>query len=624
MQQCHQLKRKKGVLMNRYLFLILGLLLHSLAYAPCCTKLPCQSLIKRNHSCKKTRFCCTNASNKTLCCLGKTILKNVCCLEAQITECCNNIANLTPCGKVIPIGQADLPANLVKSGFYCLKENVVFDGDTVKNPGAAGPIGIAANAQNIVIDLNQHTFSFKGKGTNAIATIGKSAHVTIKNGTIIGSPTDQFEAAILILTNNITVENVRIVNVGGLNSFGSIIRGAFLANPQSQNVTFVPISDTLIQNCAFENDNYGIEINTQSNGVTIKDCTIDNSIQMGITQPTRNAFATDVLIDHCTISNSGLNGIYTTFSQANWTINNCTISNTGLNGMILAGFQNLVVSNCQVFDSGAHGIVASIRHSSNVTFDNCQIFNAQDSALRVDNVENLLIQNCSMTNFIATTSPVCKLQDIFNGTIINTRVNSSAGTADGFLLRNCHGLTFQDDTVQVYCNTQLNAAEGTPCPIGFNLVGNVEGCTLDHCSVTGNPATGIALEQDSLNGPNDGVIISNCTIKGATTNGIFIAQTTPPSTTTPPATGSRCMLLSNQILGGAGNGILLGAQTSLCAVRDNTLINNAGIGIANLGVSNAIFHNFAQNNGTNFSGVPADLITPPVAHVGVLENIDVN
>lgn len=563
-------------------------------------------------TCKEIGICCCNPTKKTLCCLSKQILNNVNTLKKQLACCCSTLegklAALTPCGPVIPITQADLPVNATRSAYYCAKEDLFFDGSTINSPGAEGPIAIAVNAPNSVIDLNNHTLYIKGSATNGIATLGNGTHVLIKNGTIVGS-TGAEEAGVLILTSNVTVSNVRIINVNGPLGSGIFIQGAVYPQPTTPTILFTEIDDIVIEKCDLENNFFGITLNTFSNSVFIKNCTINQSVQMGITQPARKNAAANVMIDNCTISNSGLNGIYTTYFQTNWSITNCTISNSALNGMILAAFQNLTIKDCKINECGAHGIIASIRQSQNIEIDHCQIFNCQDSALRVDNTENLVVRNCQITNYISNGSPLLKVQDIFNGTLSGCRLNSVTNSTntngpDAFFVRNCHGMTIENCSAQIFCNQPQ-----TNCPIGFNLQGNVEGTVLRNCSVSGNPSIGIALQPDTLNGTDAGVVIENCLVKGAVNQGILFSRAT------------LCALYNSQIINGQGDGILLDAQTTQSSIRANTVMGNIGIGIHNLGdTTNKIYANFAQGNGSSYEGVL--FVTPPTNTVGAINNID--
>src|SRR5438552_611679 len=65
----------------------------------------------------------------------------------------------TECVNVIM--QADIDATggyvIVDSGSYCLGEDIVFNGNTVANPGVLGPIAIAINATDVHLDLKGHT-----------------------------------------------------------------------------------------------------------------------------------------------------------------------------------------------------------------------------------------------------------------------------------------------------------------------------------------------------------------------------------------------------------------------------------------------------------------------------------
>lgn len=551
---------------------------------------------------------CGAASLQSLCLQNKQILKFLSSLEKRVATCCsklNNECNVS-CKKIFAISQKDIPFRAIHEGYYCLKEDVTFDGSLVPNEGFEGPIGIALDAQNVELDLNNHTINFSGTGANALATIGNSGHITIKNGTIVGPLTDQDAVGILLLTGDVTVKNVRIINTAGLGSAAIEIQGALLPSPTSPTITYTLASDITIEDCDLQANNVGISLNTFTNGVRIKNCTIDHSIQMGITQPSRSNSATNVFIDGCTISNSGLNGVYTTYTQANWSFTNCKISDSILNGMILEGFKNLSLQNCQVYNSGAHGIIASIRHSENVSLDNCQIFNAGDAALRIDNIDNLSIRNSQFTNSIRTSSPVIKLQDIFQGTMAHCTITSTAGTSDALFIRNCRGIAISHTNIHTSCSA-------TTCPVGINLQGNVTGTTIRNCSITGTPSVGIALQQDMLNGTDSGVVIEESLIQGAQLQGILFSHAT------------KSAVYNCKIIGSGSDGIRLDAQTDQSSIRDNTLVSNGGFGINNLNAvgNNKIYHNFAQGNVLgSFNGIPPALITAPAPHVGVLENID--
>ena len=362
----------------------------------------------------------------------------------------------------------------------------------------------------------------------------------------------------------------------------------------------------IIERCNLSSNVFGltIEAGIGTNNITVRDCSIDQSIDMGIVQFSREGNANNIFLDNINISNSGLNGIYTTFSQGNWIINNCKISNSTLNGMILEGFQNLLINNSQVLNSGAHGIIASIRMSQNIEIENTQIFNAGNECLRIDNIENLIVDHCELTNYLTTySSPIMKIQDIYNGAIRNSQFNSVAGVSDGLFIRNSQGITVDNCGFNILCNQPQ-----TNCPVGINVHGGVTSSVIRNCNISGNPSVGINIVPDVLNGFNEGVVVENCLIQGSINDGIFIS------------TSTNCAVFDSKIFNGKNNGLVLDAFTGQCAIQNNKLINNLGIGLSNAGFNNQIYHNFANGNGTNYTGVA--LVVAPAPGIGVLENIN--
>lgn len=590
-----------------------------------------QALAALSQKIKQTQsqinLCCesinNNISNSTQLIIN-TI--NACCstLEGEIGEIINL---LTACGTITPIFQSDIPLNITVPGRYCLAEDVVV-GKTVAQgirgllgkglteqpavqQSSLGSFGIAITAKIVDLHLNNHTMTeLPGSNINAIGTIGESSHIRIHNGIIVGSGDLASEdcTGINILTSNVIVSDVEIDNLVGLNSAGIAIQGFFLPTPTAQETIRFGLEGVLIKRCNFSFDYAGITFGNYCTNVIVQDCSIDKSLFTGINEPARGGYSSNILIKNTAISNSTFHGIYSTFNQSNWILDGVQISNSGLNGMILSGFQTLSLHRCQVFNSGSYGITASIRQNQNFEMSNCQIFNAQNSTLRIDNASNVLLNNCQLTNYFASTEPVVKLQDIFNGSISDCLVNSSAGTSDGIFIRNCHGFSVEKCKVNILCNEPH-----TGCPIGINLQGGVTTTVVKNCIISGNPSIGIAIQPDEHNFTNTGVGIKNCTVQGAVVNGILVSNS------------SACSIFNSEISDGQGTGIFLDENTSNCPVRNNTLTNNGvGIptvfGISNKGTNNQIYHNFASGNGTNYdSGVP--FVVKPSTGLGVLENI---
>jgi len=455
--------------------------------------------------------------------------------------------------------------------------------DMVTNAGALGAIGIAVNANNVDLNFNNHTFSVSGEFGQAVATIGTSANVWVHNGTISGTQ-DTGQSGVFVLTSDVTVSDMNFSNVG--TAGGVQVQGINITSPSASSYTLTELSGFVIERCQFSSNVVGIALFSPINSGIIRDCAIDSSVQFGISASGRFINVNNMLIENCNISNSGLHGIFTTFYQNNWVIRNCQVSNSGLDGMILAAMQNLLVDNCQVYDSGANGIMVGIRLGNNVEIADTQVFNSGAYALRVDDVENLIVHDCEFTNYIMTGTPVVKIQDVYNGNISNCYVNSLANLADGMVLRNCHGLTVEDCGVNIVCTTTQNIA-----PVGINLKGSVTGTVLRNCNISGTPSIGINVGLDSLSLNNQGVIIENCNVQGAKQQGICLVEAV-----------SSAVYDSNVMLNSL-DGIVTNS-CSQCSIRNNNAINNGRYGINDMAssVGTQVYHNFANHNGTDYSG----------------------
>lgn len=434
---------------------------------------------------------------------------------------------------------------------------------------------------------------------------------------------------------------------------GSLRSPRMLADP-----TMPPNGAIVVQNVSSVNNQNGISFQGSISNAIIRDVTILNSLEDGITtQTARVGSKGNIIIEDVSIEGSPLNGIYTTFNQYNWELNRVLINNSGLNGALFAGFQNLTIRDSQIRESGAKGLVASIRQSQNVTLSGLQIVNSADEALRVDNVQQLSIDSSKFINYNATTLPLVKIQDVNNGLIRNSEFMSLGGLSDGLFVRNSHGLIFDTNLVKVFNNAthttpaprppNTSGPSGNPLadyilekfcldvslpggsenvsgtgsgsglnsngstllggPIGINFQGGVTATQLRNTVVSGTPTIGIAVQPDTLNGIDEGVVIENVLIDGAQSSGIFFAN------------ALNCAAFNSQIINGQGDGITVNAQSSQTAIRGNTLTNNRGVGLRNSGSNSQIYANFAAGNGLNYAGT--NLVSAPARGLGSLENI---
>ena len=553
----------------------------------------------------------------------------------------------------------------------------------VADPFGDASFGVTIASNGVFFDLNSQTYTLSGTNTGGLLVLSGITGTLISNGTITAdnSPgqfgvaiTSAAAAAPAAAAAAATVANVAFANIAAAAAASAaaaaapaaaaasaapaaaaaVAAAAATATAVSAAIDPVNIIDPvmdpvlntlsgiLLQGLRIENSLNGLSLQGNVTNVYVRDVSINRSTQMGITQPSRSGFHGNFNFENITIANSGLNGIYTTFNQDNWTFNNVQIRNSGLNGAIFEGTQNLTFKNSQISQSGAKGLVASIRQSQNVTLSGLEIFNSGDENLRVDNVQDLSVTDSKFINYTPTMLPVVKIQDVNNAYIVGNEIMSAAGLADGLFIRNSHGLLIQDNVVKVFSNAtsttpmpqppaigssstssltnfiQQQYCMPTPptppvvvCtgshPIGINLQGGVTATLINRCVVSGTPSVGIAVQPDTLNGYDEGVMIEQCIVDGAQCAGILFAS------------ALNCGAFATKVVNGQADGILIDASSSQTAVRDNTLINNRGFGIRNLGLNSQIYHNFASGNGSNYStGI---LVAFPGPEVGSLENI---
>lgn len=533
--------------------------------------------------------------------------------------------------------------------------------------------GVTIASDAVFFDLNSQTYTLSGTNTGGFLVMPGIAGTLISNGTVkadnspgqFGVAITTVSATIPAATASTAVTGVTFAHIAGAPSAAlaapatptataaSIAPAAALAVASATAAAVDPsgdlpsltaaVKDPIMNNRVFYQN---LEINDSLNGLSfagnatnvfVQNVSINRSTQMGITQPSRSGFHGNFNFENVAIANSGLNGIYTTFNQDNWTFNKIQIRNSGLNGAIFEGTQNLTFNNSQISQSGAKGLVASIRQSQNIAISGLEVFNSGDENLRIDNVQNLSITNSKFINYTPTGLPVVKIQDVNNALIEGNDIMSAAGFADGLFIRNSRGSLIQNNTVKVFSNVTpttpipqppVMAASGsssltsfiqqqycmpTPVactgsfPVGINLQGGATASLISRCVVSGTPSVGIAVQLDTLNGFDEGVMIEQCVIDGAQCAGILFASAVNAG------------VFSTKVLNGQGDGILIDVNSSQTAVRDNTVINNRGFGIRNLGTNSQIYHNFASGNGRNYSS--GILVALPGPGVGSLENI---
>jgi len=206
--------------------------------------------------------------------------------------------------------------------------------------------------------------------TKPLKILGKDA-----NKTIIDMSTEKNKPIITISSPNVSISNITIKNTGpGLYASGIRIIGKettlnnckFLDTPIGvsiwsdsniiNNCLFINCSDegivllstilstannNLIENCTFENNCDGIELQQSCNN-TIKFCILNNNYHSGIDGISNNNNYN--LILNCTITNNSVHGIYLTNSHDNL-IKNCVFYNNTDGNIITPRSNNTTVQN---------------------------------------------------------------------------------------------------------------------------------------------------------------------------------------------------------------------------------------------------------------------------------------
>lgn len=275
-------------------------------------------------------------------CTKQKICKQLDCLEETLQKNCNSDKKRHNCTKgVTPIFAKDIHKNgylITKSGVYCLAEDAVFN--PCKNDSAA----ITINADNVVLDLNQHEISspLDNKQLNNVGIFVTSNHkdVTIKNGTVrnIGALGIRVEGG----NNVINLLDLIVKFCGGRGerplaqpdvSGSSFISGGISINGQTG------LLDNQIFNVLVRN------VQCYANTADAKSSNLASTLAAGIS----GVFIKNLVIDQC-ISNDNF---HPGTRAADGTLGT---AGTG-RGIGLSGITDLVITDCVT--NGNNGALAS-------------------------------------------------------------------------------------------------------------------------------------------------------------------------------------------------------------------------------------------------------------------------
>ncbi len=252
--------------------------------------------------------------------------------------------------------------------------------------------------------------------------------------------------------------------------------------------------------------------------------------------------------------------------------------------------QNLQINNIIAIANNVGFSATGILRSS---FKNCvALLNVQAGFFITNgigiNVQNCIFQHCySFGNSGIGTGQGFVFNGCVNCFLPNCIAYSNA--INGFAQTNCQHMIYQN------CISSGNAQ------FGFSILSN--NTTLQNCFADNNGLTGFRLQGNQIR-------VSQCQAED-NQNG-FRVEGTSTNSSILESTAHR-----NRIAG-----FHFDPATTELQIRSNTATGNLLFGFENQGVANRVYANWANNNGTNFVGIPNFAVSPtPLAAINFTTNI---
>ena len=565
--------------------------------------------------------------------------------------CCASI-----CKPITTYTNADQPIVIGVPGHYCIAESLTL----------TAPILILSSNVELSLDLQVLDASIPGTAILIDGASSELSNIQIsgcgeitnasKEGIFVVGATDVLISNTIFDSNNIgvhivdfssfiTIENI-VARSGG---YGVLTEAASSAGQ---------VADVKIACSEFrDNSADAINITGVSDNLVIENCVIYSNEGDGI-YIAADSSMDQVLIQNCFIG-SHTTAIELGFGSQNCLVQNVMVQDTKSDGILLANASNVTLENVQLDSIQGRGIEVGYG-SKNLHLKNCEVSNTTDSPFEAISVIDGIIEDCTFytladnqvagmnlsrsDNFIIRNCLIRAL--LTDPTLsIDPFINLVTGT-NGLTLQNCHGFIIEGLQIQTNAQT-TNDIDGA----GILLYGGNRDCVIRGCTIYNDPmapaSRGIAIIDSPMNATNTGITVDNCSISGATRNGLFVQglqdsiiqnnmiSTTSQGTGLTIKVGDGISILGNLVMHNGHHGIHLGKDAENCSVRDNTSYGNGKVGIkahehgsksgsilssSSSEPTNAIFHNFAYSNAEkNFVGV--SLVVHPKRHVGVLENI---
>lgn len=268
----------------------------------------------------------------------------------------------------------------------------------------------------------------------------------------------------------------------------------------------------------------------------------------------------------------------------------------GTNGIFINNVKNITVQDGSIRNSSLEGVF--INSCTHVILDNLALSFCTLSGIKVLNSSDVDITHCFFqNNNTSDTSGEAGLKGLnFIQSIVQNNVLSQ---------NNQRGIDIEFGIDTVVRNCIVQTSIGTGIFASFLNNGKIENCTIEE-NVTGielvnsdnSIITGCRINNNSMDGINtttsNNIIIQDNILHTNSNIGITINS-------------NNNLTILNNISNNNINGIAIQSSTDNVCVKNN-ITNDNSTGILNNASTASFFLNKAQNNVTNFSGVPIGTI----------------
>lgn len=489
---------------------------------------------KINGAHQEASLCDCDTGDHKLLCEIKNILKQCCRhLSKEIERIEKFLHRTFPCDHVHAI--KSVPFTITKPGKYCVKNDLIYGGDTN---------AITIVADNVSINFSNHSLTLQNPAATGIFSEGQS-EIAIENDKIsaVGPISLTGFAINLISCQKVTIDNILTQNIR---------RGVFL----------ISCSDVTISNSRF----------------------IDSINPAAVGRAVAAANSTGITVDHCTVNN--VSGAFQFQVCSNCVVNDCKITNCN-NGTQFtpAVLDGPACTNCAVTNSEFFNMAASSSFAGNgFLVDNCSFHAAATNPFDLLQIEsgvtsgdNVIIRN-STFDALDTAGAVGIFAPRSTGLLIeNCIVSHNLPDAAPIILGEVDPdfpqLVVKDAIIR---NTIANG--GASFGIWIFGAGN-SGITIQDCLVERATAHGVLIE-----GSN--VVVQNTKVQNGSGNGITVTET-----------ANRNSLIDNVVATNGAIGIVIAPLSLNNHVQGNKVFDNSGDGINNAGTNTETYFNTSCNNG---------------------------